>query len=113
MDCTNYVTPLCIMSVFVLLDIITGLVGAYAGSGFSSTKMREGLFHKSAFYGAFALAVALEVSSEYMDLGITVPAVNVITGYIVLTEVVSILENLCVINPELKNNKFLGMFGQN
>lgn len=112
MDMSHCAAPLALMSVFILLDIVTGLIGAAAQGDFSSSKMREGLFHKSAFYGAFALAVALEACGNYVELGVDVPAVGVVATYVILTEVTSILENLCIINPDLKNNKFLAMFGK-
>lgn len=109
----HFAIPLAVMSVFILLDIITGVIGAAKSGRIDSTKMRDGLFHKSAFYLAFATAAALEVAASVMDLGITVPAVAAVAVYIVATEVVSILENICIINPELKNNDFLKLFGRN
>lgn len=101
-----------IMSIFIALDILTGWIGAIATKSFSSSKMREGLYHKLAFYGAFALSVAMEFASGQLDLGVSIPATGAVTGYVILTEVVSILENLCTINPDLKNKKFLEMFGK-
>ena len=47
-----------------------------------------------------------------MELGIQVPAVGAIVVYIVTTEVVSILENICKINPELREKGFLALFGK-
>lgn len=108
----EYGNLLVILSVFVLLDILTGVVGAVANGNLDSAKMRAGLFHKAAFYCAFALAVALEYAACSLNLGVTVPAASAVVVYIVATEVVSILENICVINPELRNSKFFELFGQ-
>ena len=38
------------------------------------------------------------------DLGIAVPAVSAVCVFVILTEVVSIVENLCVLNPEIKDS---------
>lgn len=111
MDITAYLTPLAVLSVFVALDVLTGVASAIAAAELSSSKMRDGLFHKLAFYGAYVLAVALEYAAGVFDLNITIPAAGTVAAYIVATEVVSILENLCKMNPELKNSKFLSMFG--
>lgn len=107
----GYGNLLAILSAFIGLDILTGVIGAIANGALDSSKMRSGLFHKTAFYGAFALAVALEFTAHSIDLGIEIPATSTVVAYIVATEVVSIIENLCIINPELKNNKFFALFG--
>ena len=111
MNLAPYLTPLAVLSVFVALDILTGVAAAVSASELSSSKMRDGLFHKFAFYGAYVLAVALECAAGALDLNITIPAAGTVAAYIVATEVVSVLENLCKMNPELKNSKFLDMFG--
>lgn len=107
----TYANLLAILSAFIALDILTGVIGAVANGALDSSKMRSGLFHKTAFYGAFALAAALEFAARTVELGIEIPAVSAVVAYIVATEVVSIIENLCIINPELKNNKFFALFG--
>ncbi len=109
----HFVTPLIIMSVFIALDILTGIISAAKSGAVDSSKMRDGLFHKSAFYLAFMTAAALEIASSVMELGITIPAVAAVAVYIITTEVVSILENICAINPDLKNNEFMKLFGKN
>lgn len=108
----HFVAPLVIMCAFVLLDIITGFVGAVVQKDVDSSKMRDGLLHKSAFFFVFALAVALETSAQWMELGIDIPAVASVTAYIVVTEIVSILENVTIINPALKGSALLDMFGK-
>ena len=98
------------MCAFIALDVISGLIAAFATKSVNSSKMRDGMTHKLAFFIAFALAAALEIASEFMELGIQVPAAIVV--YIVTTEVVSILENICKINPELREKGFLALFGK-
>lgn len=109
----HFATPLAVLTAFIVLDIVTGVLGAIKAGNMSSTKMRDGLFHKSAFYLAFLTAATIEVTADIMDVGLTVPAVGAVVAYIVATELVSILENICVINPDLKNDDFLKLFGKN
>lgn len=100
-----------VFGVVIALDIIVGVIKAFAAEGFSSTKMREGLYHKSTYIAALALAALIEYGSVYLDFGFTLtvlqPAVIV---YVVLTECGSILENLAIINPELADNAFMSIF---
>lgn len=112
MDLTVYEVPFIVLSVFIALDVATGVTAGAATKSLNSTKAREGLFHKVAFYFAFALAVALEIATQYISVGIQVPAVGAVVTYIVVTEVFSILENICIINPALKDQKFLDLFNK-
>lgn len=107
------VTALAVVGVLVILDIITGLVKAWDGGegGFSSQKMREGIAHKSTYAVVIALAEVIEWGSGHIDLGITAPLVTPVCVYIAITEITSILENVVAINPDLKDNGFLGLFG--
>lgn len=112
MNFEHFATPFIVMCAFIALDVISGLIAAFATKSVNSSKMRAGMTHKLAFFIAFALAAALEIASEFMELGIQVPAVGAIVVYIVTTEVVSILENICKINPELREKGFLALFGK-
>lgn len=103
----NYIV---ILSIFIGLDILTGLIKATITHTLSSQKMREGLFHKLAFYLAYALALAIEYGSMTLNLGYDVPLTPAVTVYICLTEVISIVENLCAINPSLKDSKIANLF---
>lgn len=102
---------------FVVFDFVTGLLKAVKNKNVSSSKMREGLFHKVSFVGAIALAVAaefavMEFAKTSFDLGYTldIPFTVFVCGYIVLTEIASICENLSEINPELKDSPILSIF---
>lgn len=101
---------LVIISIFIGLDVLTGIVGAALEHDLSSSKMRKGLGHKIGFYLAFVLAVAIEYASLTLNLGFSIPLLQAVSVYICSTEVVSILENLCRINPELNNSRFMSLF---
>ncbi len=101
---------LIVVLIFIVLDVVTGIIKAVMKKELNSTVMRNGLFHKSAFLLAIAFAYACEYGMLFLDLGFTMPIVAAVCIYICLTETVSILENLSEINPELANNKFMELF---
>lgn len=101
---------MCLALVFIVLDIIFGLAKAAKSGTLSSSVMREGLWHKAAYVGVVAVAVVIEVGSGHLDLGFTVPLVVPACVYIVLNEVLSIVESIAELNPELKGSKLLQLF---
>ena len=103
-------TLVAITCAFIALDVITGVVKAVKAHEVSSTKMKDGLFHKCGFLLSMALGAACEFAMTEIDLGFTLPIMPAICGFIVLTELASILENLCQITPELSENRFMQIF---
>lgn len=86
---------------FIAFDVLTGLIKAFNENGYNSTIMREGGYHKSMEIIAVVGAYLLEYAIKYVELGINVPCVNVVVAYICIMEFISILENMCAVNPEL------------
>lgn len=101
--------PIAVAAVMMVLDILTGFAGAAKDKAIESGKMREGLWHKAGFFGLIFLAAVWEVGSVWLNaeaagIGVTVPelpAVGAVCTFIVAIEIVSILENLCVLNPDI------------
>lgn len=91
-----------IVGCFIIFDIVTGILKALYHEGLNSTKLRQGLFHKLSEILAVAGSMLLEIASEYINLGVDLPLVNAVAIYICLMELISILENLCEMNPELE-----------
>ncbi len=100
-----------IVFAFILLDFVTGLIKAFATSSFSSTKMREGLFHKSGLILVILLGVLVDYAQGYLELGLTLPVAGSVCTYISLMETGSILENVCEINPQLLPTQLRQLFG--
>lgn len=98
---------------FIVLDIVSGFAQACANHTISSVKMREGLYHKSAYIFAIALAMLCEYGTIYLDLGFTAPITTPVCVFICLTEVVSITENLGRLNPELLGSGIFDFFANN
>ena len=104
------VWAMCIAGVCIILDILFGLAKAAKGGTLSSKVMREGLWHKSAFVGVVALACLLQVGSVHLDMGFDAPLVIPACTYIVVNEVMSMVESLAELNPEIKGSKLLQLF---
>lgn len=96
---------------FMVFDIVSGFIKAVKNQNVSSTKMRDGLFHKCGLVGAVVLAMLCEYSMVYVDIGFTVPLLVPVCVYIIGTEFTSIVENLKATAPELANGAFMKIFG--
>lgn len=101
---------LVIVGVAMLADVVTGLLQAVKNKTFQSAKMRVGLWHKVSFILIMAFAYGVEYAEGLVHLGVTVPLFIPVVAYIILNECTSILENIALINPELKNSKVFRLF---
>lgn len=100
-SCALIIITTCI---FIIFDILTGIARGIKEKTLNSTALREGLWHKSGFIGLILLSYILQVASLYVDLGFEIPSITVICIYIIVTECVSIFENLCILNPKIANS---------
>lgn len=89
------------VGLFMLLDILTGFIGAMMKGEYASNIMREGLFHKSGEICILVLGALIDYGQSYVGLDYTVPVGIGFISYIVLMEIGSIIENIHKINPEL------------
>lgn len=86
----------------MVADIISGVLKAWHMHDMQSKALRNGLYHKAAFLGVIGLAQLTELAADKMpEIELNVPIVGAICAYIVLTELVSVLENLRDINPDI------------
>lgn len=90
-----------IIGVFILFDILTGILKGLKNGHLNSTKLRTGLYTKVSEILAVLLAHGIELGADYINLGFTIPMRGVVVTYIAVTELVSILENLGELNPVL------------
>ena len=87
--------------VFIALDIVSGLVKAFATNGFDSSIMRKGAYHKI----GEVLAVCLMAAADFylplvgVTVGVSFSAIG--SAYFVVMEIGSIIENIGIINPGL------------
>lgn len=101
---------LAVVAILVVIDIVSGIVDAAMHNAISSSKMREGLYHKSTYAIVLATAWAIEWAEMYADLGFEAPLLAPACVYIAINELFSIVENVGEINPELKGSKLLALF---
>lgn len=116
-------------ALFMITDYVTGFAGALKTGTVMSGKMREGLWHKGGFVGLVLLTMLLTYMAAHVPPeGIDVPGfvelctfvssgslVYMVCAYIVITELVSNIENLCVLNPAIADSplgKWLAEHGE-
>ena len=91
-----------ITCIFILFDIITGFIKAWSQKNIDSVVLRQGLMHKLSEIVAIAFGFLCEYATSYIDIGVSLPLSGGICTYIIIMEIISILENIIIINPELK-----------
>ena len=94
----------CVFS-FILLDWVFGIANAIQHQEFSSTKMREGLYHKTAEVGLLFVGILIDGALlGGFDFGFSSPAFIAICVYICVMEAGSLLEIIAKMNPDLQNS---------
>lgn len=92
--------------VFIILDILTGMGKAVATKSVSSKIMRQGFWHKGAIVAVLLVACCMDAAMRAgIDIGFDVPVFDAACIYVITMEVVSILENIKEMNPELAETK--------
>lgn len=90
---------------FIVADYASGVAKAIHSKELDSTKMREGLWHKAGFIGAMILGYGCQ---SLVNFGFLPDSFSAIFGgvcvWVMLTEAISIFENLCQLSPELSNS---------
>lgn len=90
---------------FIVGDYLTGVIKAVKNKELCSSQMRLGLWHKAGFIGAMALGYACQLAVNYGLLPTSFSAVfGGVCVYVLITEAVSIFENLCALSPELSDS---------
>lgn len=85
----------------ILFDIVTGLLKAIKNHNLDSTRLREGLYHKLAECLALVCPGLLYYGALYAHIEIPFPMIEAVGGYICVMEVLSAIENICEVNPDL------------
>lgn len=99
-----------IVAGFILLDMITGIIKAFKEKAYTSTVMREGLFHKSGSILCIVFGALVDYAQAYFDLGVSIPVALSLCVYVTLMEIGSIIENVCAINPQIAPDKLKQYF---
>lgn len=103
-------TSTVIALVFNVLDLATGIITALKEKNLKSSKLRDGLFKKVGFIICYLIAWIVDNYGAEIGFSIGVPVLPVIILYTCSTELVSIIENISVINPDIVPEKIMDMF---
>lgn len=95
---------------FHVIDLVVGFIGGVKNKDVQSSKLRDGMFKKVGFLFCYLIAFLIDHFGGMIGFQIVVPILPVIVLYAVTTEIVSIVENLHKINPDLLPEKLLGFF---
>lgn len=102
-----------VCGILIIMDIVCGTVAAMRNRELSSSIAREGMYNKlgEAMFLLTGIIANEALSMPPFDrLGISPDIAYLVAAYIAWMELVSILENICKINPELPFAKILMMF---
>lgn len=86
---------------FMVIDVVTGVLKAVKNKELNSTKAREGIYKKASFILFIAFGYLADYAMDYVNMGFNLPAAATICTLIIVTEAISVLENLGQINPDL------------
>ncbi len=105
---------ICIVcGILIVMDIVCGVVGAARNRELCSSIMRDGMYNK---FGEIMLLMIALIANECLamppfdGMGISPDIAYIVAIYIAGMELLSIIENICKINPELPFAKILMMF---
>lgn len=110
MNYSQFVVPIILMTVLIVIDYITGLIKGLLRGQLNSYVPRVGLLHKVAYYLEVFTAIILESFCVVVGIAIPVPLTYGVITVVAFVEVISILENLGEINPKLTDNRFISLF---
>lgn len=100
--------------VLMLMDIVTGFIGAVINGTVSSSKMRKGLGHKALLLCVILLSIIIEAGTQHVvGLGMGGVTVTVVCAYIAVMEIASCMENVCSAYPELRDTPLMRIFDHN
>ena len=99
--------------VLILFDIIAGVVAAARSHTLDSSVMRDGMYNKVGEIMLMMLAMICNYllgMEPFVAIGIPKEVTYLIAAYIGGMEILSIIENICKINPSLPLAKILSIF---
>lgn len=102
-----------VCGILIIMDIVCGTIAAMRNRELCSSIAREGMYNKigeAMFLLIGITANEILAMPPFDGLGISPDIAYLVAAYIAWMELVSILENICKINPELPFAKILMMF---
>lgn len=97
---------------FIVFDFISGIICALKNRCFTSKGMKRGLYSKSGELLLLALSYLISFTMKYFDIGYSNTFYIVVSVYIIIMEIGSIIENVGKINRTLIPNVIKKCFKQ-
>lgn len=91
------------VGIFIVFDIITGLLKAIKDGNVKSAIMKAGLLSKFSEVIILVLMYVIEYLFPLIGINLNLPLVQCVAVYIIIMELSSIIENIGKINPVLAN----------
>ena len=91
------------VAVFIVMDILSGLLKALYNKALKPRVMRHGLFHKAGEILVLGLLYLVESESAAAGFDVGLPLFKTGCGYVALMEIGSIIENLKAFTPGIDN----------
>lgn len=101
-----------VVTIFIAFDFATGITKAAYEGNISSKKLKQGLFHKLAYWLLLIAAWWIETANAVVNIGLPCAVYLPACVGIILIESVSILENIASISPELKRMKIFKILAE-
>lgn len=97
--------------VMMCADVVVGFIQAAINNQLSSTKMRQGLLHKVLILILIFVCLAIEIGiSHTVKLPYDIPTCGVVCGYVIIMELISILENIARGYPQFADSQLFKLF---
>ena len=97
--------------VMMCADVVVGFIQAAINTQLSSTKMRQGLLHKVLILILIFVCLAIEIGIGHtVKLPYNIPTCEVVCGYVIVMELVSILENIGRGYPQFADSQLFKLF---
>lgn len=90
-----------VVGIFILLDVLTGILKSLYHGNMDSSTLHKGLFHKLSEIIAVAGSGLFEYGANYINFGFELPVLEAVAAYVCLMEFISVCENLADVNPGL------------
>lgn len=95
--------------IFNATDLVTGVLSAIKEKDLQSSKLRDGIFKKGGFIICYFLALMIDKYGSEVGFNLSVELLPIVLGFVCLTEVVSIIENISKMTDILPD-KLLSLF---
>lgn len=102
--------PVFVALCFNGVDLATGIIASIKNKDLESAKLRDGLFKKVAFIAVYFLAWLVDTQGGRVGFNLGVNVLTTVIFYVVGTEIISIIENISKINPDLLPEKLMELF---